>query len=207
MADPTPPSNDETPKKNPLPWWGWLLIGLAIIGVISNAFDGDEDTQVAEETTEEVVAESAAPVEEVADEEVIGKPELLLTCDGLNEFTSAGILAQIMVEETSATLNNAADEGTPAALEAGVETVQQSGEAYIELANIFRDADDCGDPKFAELKNELGDSLEKLGQNFDSWTYDLVMADQTLLDEATVLMVDVSIQSTDIGSYIESATG
>lgn len=205
MTDATPPSNEETPKKNAVPWWGWLLIGLAVLGVLSNAFGGNDDTQ--EEATQEQAAESPAPVEEVADEEVSGKPELLLTCEGLNEFTAAGMLAEIMVEETSATLNDAAAEGTPAALEAGVETVQQSGEGYIELANIFRDADDCGDPKFGELKNELAISLEKLGQNFDSWTYDLVLADQTLLDEATALMVDVSIQSNEIALYIESATG
>ena len=207
MTDPTPPSNDETPKKNGMPWWGWLLIGLAVIGVISNAFDGNEDTQVAEEVTEEVVSESAAPVEEVAVEEVIGKPELLLTCEGLNEFTSASILGQFMMEETTATMTDASAEGTPAALEAGVESVQQAGEGYVELATILRDADDCGDPKFAEMKTEFADLFEELGQNYSSWTYEVLIADQTLLDDVTALLEELMIKSEEIGSYIDSATG
>ena len=201
---------DETQKKSGLPWWGWAIIAFLALGVISNLFGGDEETEVADTTVEEVVVEEAAPVEEVAEpveEEIIGKPELLATCEGLNETTAAAMLAGIMADETTATLNDGVAAGTPEAFEAAVETVRESGEGYLELATIFRDADDCGDPKFAEMKDGLADTIQSLGANYSSWTYDILVSDESVLEEASSLMAQVASQSAEIGSYVDQAAG
>jgi len=201
---------DETQKKSGMPWWGWAIIAFLALGVISNLFGGDEEAELADTTMEEVVVEEAAPVEEVAEPEeaeVVGKPELLATCDGLNETTAAAMLAGIMADETTATLNDGVSEGTPQAFEAAVETIRESGEGYIELSQIFRGADDCGDPKFAELKNNLADTIESLGENYSTWTYDLLLSDESVLEEASVLLVQVASQSAEVGTYIDEAAG
>ena len=201
---------DETQKKSGLPWWGWAIIAFVALGVISNLFGGDEETEVAETTVEEVVDEEAAPVDEVeepVEEEIVGKPELLATCDGLNETTAAAMLAGIMADETTATLNDGVAEGTPEAFEQAVETIRESGEGYVELATIFRDADDCGDPKFAQLKNDLADTIESLGENYSTWSYDLLLSDESVLEEASVLLVQVASQSAEVGTYVDEAAG
>ena len=201
---------DETQKKSGMPWWGWAIIAFLALGVISNLFGGDEETEVADTSVEEVVVEEAAPVEEIAEpveEEIVGKPELLATCEGLNETTAAATLVVIMAEETTATLNEGIADGTPEGFETAVETVRDSGEGYLELSTIFRDADDCGDPKFAQMKDDLADTIESLGENYSSWTYDLLLSDDSVLGEASDLMTLVAIQSAEIATYVEEAAG
>lgn len=200
---------DETQKKSGMPWWGWAIIAFLALGVISNLFGGDDEAEVADTTVEEVVVEKAAPVEEVAEpveEEIVGKPELLATCDGLNETTAAALVSGVMVEETTETLYAGIDDGTPAGFEAAADSVRESGDAYLELAEVFRAADDCGDPKFGELKNKLADTVESLGENFSTWTYDLLLSDESLLDEASTLMTQVAIDAAEVAAYVEQAT-
>lgn len=201
----------EEAKKKGMPWWGWAIIAFLGIGLLSNAFGGDDETQVVEEAVSEEISEEAPapepePVEEIVEnQEVVGNPELLANCDGLNETAAAAILASVMVDETTAALNDGIEAGTPEALEAAVETVRESGEGYVELATIFRDADDCGDAKFGQMKVELADSIEALGENYSSWSYDLLLEDDSLLGDAIDLMLVVVGQSDELSAYMESA--
>lgn len=200
---------DETQKKSGLPWWGWAIIAFLALGAISSLFGGDEETEVAETSVEEVAVEESETEEEVlepAQEEVVGKPELLASCDGLDETTAAALLSGVMVEETTATLYEGIDDGTPAGFEAAAEAVRESGDGYLELAEIFRGADDCGDPKFAELKDNLADTVQSLGENFSTWTYDLLLSEDSPLDEASALMTQVAIDAAEVAAYVEQAT-
>lgn len=36
--------NDETQKKNGMPWWGWAIIAVFALGAISNLFGGGDDS-------------------------------------------------------------------------------------------------------------------------------------------------------------------
>jgi hypothetical protein len=92
--------NDETSKKKTMPWWGWALIALLVVGVITNLSDGegpDESSQTASEpaeTAEEerAVVESEQPEVEVPWEDYDASVKLEIDelaaqndCEGLQE--------------------------------------------------------------------------------------------------------------------------
>ena len=149
MTDSTPPSNEETPKKDGMPWWGWAIIAVFAIGFISNAVGGDREPAAEEIAAEEVADNSAndpqastSEQEEVEVEstpdETAGERNARRSAEAYLEYSSfsrQGLIDQLLYEEFS---QADAEYGVDALGADWNEQAALSAEAYLEYSAFSR---------------------------------------------------------------------
>jgi hypothetical protein len=194
----------QEPKKNSkgLPTWAWFVGTFAIVSLLGNVVFGG-NTWIT--STTNFVSSSLASIFPEQDN---SKDDFCLS-GGVSEIDKANILtvvteADVLVGNTTGAIGFASMTDDIDVLANAISTVRESGPQYQIIGERLQTAQDCGDPTFEYLMQDLGNSLVAMGENFNQWDPETLTSDPAILLAVTPLIETAATKARAILTYVET---
>jgi len=82
--------------------------------------------------------------------------------------------------------------------------IQQSGPSYLELGQRFLTATSCDDATFAFLMEDFGNTLIKMGENFEQWSPEALVEKPELLSGVPTLVETAVVKAQTLIKFMET---
>ena len=175
----------------------WAVILIAIVASSSTNTNAPTTSAVSVDLLEEEAGERESVEQSQSTQESFAE------CVQSPYRTEYLATVSALLSESSDIAANAGNDGVTS-LRSSTERLQAQGREYDEVGRQIKFADDCGDPEFGSLNNELGDILIQIGDEMSILNFDRMLStgDVSDLEKVTATLGTLTNQVEIMRSYV-----